>query len=299
MVYMVLDLEWNQPPPYRPRKALASPLRNEIIQIGAVMLDPSFKPIDEFRAAIRPVYNRVLHAHVAKLTGLEQADLDAGMPFSEAISLFRQWCGNDNCTILTWGNDDVSILQQNMAHYALEQGWIAAWYNLQPIYNRQMEAGKNQVSLKNAAAALGVDLDIPAHDALNDARITALICGKLDLQAGLAAAGAEANNETSVRKLQARLSLLGFKTKKAVLADPRVTTVICPVCHAKMESLPFASQSRNKMITLSTCAEHGTYFVRIKMACLKDNGWTVHQLVYNCDDEARALYAQKSAPEQA
>lgn len=299
MSTIVLDLEWNQPPPYPPRATAASPLRNEIIQIGAVKLDALYRPVDEFRMSVKPVYNRILHAHVAKLTGLRQADLNTGVPFSEAVRRFCDWCGELPCTILTWGNDDVSILRQNLLHYQLPDDWIQAWYNLQPIYNRQTDGGKNQVSLQNAAAALQVSLDLPAHDALNDARVTAMICTKLDFSMGLpAAAGPEALDENSKRTLRARLSLLGFKTRKAVLQDTRLTTVVCPICHAQLATQPFVPQTRNKLISLAECPQHGAFFVRVKMSNLKDKGWSAHQLVYDCDEDAQALYALKAAPQE-
>ena len=43
MQYIILDMEWNQPWPgsYSAKKALPSPLRGEIVQIGAVRVpDP-------------------------------------------------------------------------------------------------------------------------------------------------------------------------------------------------------------------------------------------------------------------
>ena len=40
MQYIILDMEWNQPWPgsYSAKKALPSPLRGEIVQIGAVRM---------------------------------------------------------------------------------------------------------------------------------------------------------------------------------------------------------------------------------------------------------------------
>ena len=40
MQYIILDMEWNQPWPgsYSAKKALPSPMRGEIVQIGAVRM---------------------------------------------------------------------------------------------------------------------------------------------------------------------------------------------------------------------------------------------------------------------
>ena len=47
MQYIVLDLEWNQPWPgsYSAKKVLPSPIRGEIVQIGAVDSDSNIERV--------------------------------------------------------------------------------------------------------------------------------------------------------------------------------------------------------------------------------------------------------------
>ena len=54
MNYIVFDLEWNQPASWD--LAITDPiyLSSEIIEIGAVMLDEQFKPVDELRLFVVP-----------------------------------------------------------------------------------------------------------------------------------------------------------------------------------------------------------------------------------------------------
>ena len=56
MQYIVLDMEWNQPWPgsHTAKKPLPSPMRGEIVQIGAVRLLENRTVADEFQILIQP-----------------------------------------------------------------------------------------------------------------------------------------------------------------------------------------------------------------------------------------------------
>ena len=52
---VVFDMEWNQPLPWNQYPHVPKALMpGEIIQIGAVMLDPEGKPLGEFSASVKP-----------------------------------------------------------------------------------------------------------------------------------------------------------------------------------------------------------------------------------------------------
>ena len=69
MQYIVLDLEWNQPWPgsYSAKKVLPSPIRGEIVQIGAVRMPCEGTVADEFQTLIRPAYYKKMNRKVASL----------------------------------------------------------------------------------------------------------------------------------------------------------------------------------------------------------------------------------------
>ena len=75
MQYIVLDMEWNQPWPGSPtaKKPLPSPLRGEIVQLGAVRLDAAQAPQDEFQCLVRPQFFKKMNRKVASLTGIKDA----------------------------------------------------------------------------------------------------------------------------------------------------------------------------------------------------------------------------------
>ena len=191
MQYIILDMEWNQPWPgsYSAKKALPSPMRGEIVQIGAVRMTQEQQVADEFQILIRPKYFKKMNRKVASLTGIRDSVLrEHGIPFAEAIEQFRAWCGED-ITILTWGFDDITILRENLAVFGLESGWTARWYNAQLIFNAQTDGATSQRALKTALELMGIEPSRPAHDALGDAYHTALICSRLRLAEGIEAYG--------------------------------------------------------------------------------------------------------------
>ena len=131
MQYIVLDMEWNQPWPGSPsaKKVLPSPIRGEIVQIGAVRMPRDGEVADEFQTLIRPAYYKKMNRKVASLTGIKDSVLkERGKPFREAMQAFHDWCGED-AAFLTWGFDDIVILKENLTLYGMDTAWVDTWYN--------------------------------------------------------------------------------------------------------------------------------------------------------------------------
>ena len=187
MAYIVLDLEWNQPPM---GESIASEtedsprLRGEIIQIGAVRLNETWEIDGSFEMLVRPIRYTKMNPKVRQITGIDNEALLTGKSFPEALAAFTEFCG-ENCRLITWGRDDIHILKDNLALHGIAPEEIAPCYNAQWIYGRQIAKSKKQVSLSDAVAFLG-EPEYQAHDALNDARSTALVCRHLNMEAGIA-----------------------------------------------------------------------------------------------------------------
>ena len=93
---IVFDMEWNMgyaPKTFRYQGAEQT-LRGEIIQIGAAKVEGG-NITDTFTVTMRPQIFPKLHHHVAKVTGLTQKDLAAGVPVAEGLRRFMDWCGPD------------------------------------------------------------------------------------------------------------------------------------------------------------------------------------------------------------
>ncbi|MEZ4242083.1 MAG: 3'-5' exonuclease, partial [Myxococcota bacterium] len=90
--------------------ALAADQGNEteVIEIGAVRLDPVGAPLGEpFLARIRPRRHPQLSAFCTALTGLTQADVDAAARFPAVLAALFDWAGGDEGLVLAaWGGFD-------------------------------------------------------------------------------------------------------------------------------------------------------------------------------------------------
>ncbi|MDR2686995.1 MAG: exonuclease domain-containing protein, partial [Oscillospiraceae bacterium] len=112
MVYIIMDLEWNSVYGAKIRGFI-----NEIIEIGAVMLDERFQEISSFSVLVKSQIGRRLQAHVKEMTNLSKKDLESGYPYAEAISMFRDWIGRREHVALSWGDGDIRVLLSNSRYH--------------------------------------------------------------------------------------------------------------------------------------------------------------------------------------
>ena len=176
MNYIVLDMEWNQP---IRKTARVEGLRGEIIRIGAVRLGTG----ETFSCSVTPQYYKAIHYGVAKITGLKQGDLSKGEAFPKAFARFSKWCGTD-FAFLTWGPDDIYMLNDNLTVYGLNPDWVPPSYNIQNLFDEQVTKEGRVHTLTTALELVG-ETHPNAHDALGDALGTAILCKYMDLEKGL------------------------------------------------------------------------------------------------------------------
>ena len=115
---IIIDLEWNQPavplpeddPDYFP---------GDIIEIGSVKVDGSYRVTDRFRELVRPELLPVLTAAVKKLTRISQEEIRMKDTLRTVLPRFLQWCGDDHL-FGEWGTSDELALRQNADAYGME-----------------------------------------------------------------------------------------------------------------------------------------------------------------------------------
>lgn len=179
MVYIVLDLEFNQSFPFKTgKKVEPNPeCPFEIIQIGAVKLNEAFEQIDTFDIMIRPQLYPRLHPFVEKITGIKQEQLKDKPSFPEAYQAFLKFIGKASAILCTWGGDDIKSLFRNIYYHNLDADRLTDQFlNIQPFASAYLnhEAGK-AIGLKNAVVELGLPEGDSYHNALHDAVYTANI----------------------------------------------------------------------------------------------------------------------------
>ncbi len=295
MHYIVLDMEWNQPYDSNRIKRKPVALYGEIIQIGAVKLDENLNELDRFKATVSPKYYKKMNKRISKLTGITDEDLKEGMDFQFAFNQFSGWCGEDFC-MLTWGNDDIYMLRDNMIFYGISFDVMPACYNLQVIFDNQIVGLNRQISLTSAMALLG-EPEFDAHDALNDAISTAKICKAINLKKGI-----EEYDKLEVQFTVGTpgirpLCIIEIKRKyeniKTGINAVKQRLFACPECKGKLNTYPFIKQNNTTYISLFKCRENHEYFVRIRFAKKVDNTFVPLVLFYNVTDEDRAHYLKK------
>ncbi|MBR4308160.1 MAG: exonuclease domain-containing protein [Oscillospiraceae bacterium] len=302
MQYIVLDMEWNQPWPgsYAAKKVLPVEIHGEIIQIGAVRMLDDGSIADEFQVLVKPKYYKKLNSRVAKLTGLKDADLkERGLAFPDALQRFRDWIGGE-CIFLTWGFDDITVLEDNILLHDGEPDWITTWYNAQMIFNEQMECGTSQRALATAMGMMNIEPTRQAHDALGDAYHTALVCKRLDLKRGI---------EEYQKSLQAHTDgfhgnppegcisksvFHGFEDKAEAMTAMNELQSHCPQCGGPMKNGPWIAQEGRRYMTMASCPEHGRFLIRMRLHKEKDGTTRISRLIYEGASDAAKRYDELS-----
>ncbi len=272
MQYIVTDLEWNQPINHQNRtyREYGDRLIFEMIQIGAVKLDSELNIVDAVSIPIHPTCYQRIHPRIARMTHLGEEELADAPLFQEAIGQFVAWCEREGepYTLLTWGCDDVSVLQQNLDFFDCHP-------DLPPVCDIQHQFSdahklKNRMGLQPAMEMLGIEPEENRefHNALNDAYYTALVFRMMP------------EPEKALEYPQTPKQLIHpdhagsrhgkgelYGSLKEALASEQATKPKCPVCGKPLalDEAGCVPQTPDKYIGLGHCARHGTAIVRLRL----------------------------------
>lgn len=172
MNHIILDLEFNTP--YKTN--YGATIKNEdcpdeIMEIGAIKLDDTFKQIDSFRMFIKPTFYKRVGVYVCKKTGITIDDLTTGgIEFTRAIDIFLKWVGNDS-QLYTWSDNDYRTMQSNCNFFSVSYKWFNGYIDLQEDYRifSNEDTGK---SLSKTLNYLRIPMLKDVHLGLNDAIYT-------------------------------------------------------------------------------------------------------------------------------
>lgn len=258
---IVFDLEWNigyQPYTFN-YHGVEQVLRGEIVEIGAVRVDPRGNVLDTFFTRLRPRIFRKLQHHVAKVTGLTQADLDKGEPILRGLRRFMDWCGPE-AVFAEWGLDDVPVLKQNLFLANMDESRPTEWYDLQRVFLSQRPRAEGEgMTLESVVTRLGLPMERPFHDALCDALYTADVCRAIDLEKGLAEYPSE---DTLLAEslcpppgdYRDFTVFRGYVDKEAMRSVPAIRDAVCPVCGAVLQPDEiWQKKGANACYTLCQC----------------------------------------------
>lgn len=173
--FLLLDLEVNSPGD----EEWTNPERDDIIQIGAVLLDSNLNEIDSLCVYIR-TRNKPLSNHIIELTGITENDLATqGVSFPEAYQALTQLY-DDKTIIASYGMYDSRHLTASIEHYNLpfpSPIWAEDYINVKSPIASLLKPERR--SLQYAVELLWIESSGRSHDALVDARDTAAVLRKL------------------------------------------------------------------------------------------------------------------------
>ena len=290
MFYITLDLEWNQAYAQKAlavQRQLSSRLRGEVIQIGAVKLDKNLRICGSYQIIVKPRYFKKLHKHVSELTGITQEQMDVGTPLTVAAESFKKWCGED-FAFLTWGPDDIPMLKENFHVNDIDFGWLDTTYDLQQIFSRQTDGAAKQRSLEYAMDYFEIPMNLPAHDALNDAYFTALVAQKLNVEEGI-----KTYNDFRGEFLES--SVIGdadagddgYVTIGEMLDDDIVKTPKCPICHAVMQAQDKVLHSKGQKYTFHfNCKKDGDMLLVLRLRRNFNETWRAKRTLAYATEES-------------
>ena len=297
MNFIVLDLEWNQPTSYSSPayKSVGEALLFELIQIGAVKMNDSLEITDSFSQLIKPVHYARLHPRIKRITHITQEDVDDAPGFSEALQRFSDFCGEDYA-LLTWGCDDVSVLEQNRRFFKCDIRFSDV-YDMQRVYGELIGNLKERQGLQSAMTHFGIepDEDRPFHNALNDAYYTALVFQRFPVPSKVLQFPLKPKLLHHTPKRQALETQLRCRgSVSALLNGTACMQPPCPVCGKKL-TVPegYVQRGEDKYVALADCDSHGLVFSTVERRTDQNGKPQYYRTTSLSEEQSRAYVSTK------
>lgn len=233
MNYIILDMEWDSA--YHPA---SKQFINQILQIGAVKLDEKFNIIDTFDVIIRSSFSKRVTKRFTELTGITKEMMLCGIPLQNAVIKYNEWIGNDTVT-MTWSNSDLYTILSN--EKLLLKGVkfnLDKYLDLQKYIQGEMRLlgheCKSQISLGNAAEALGITTDgYELHNAKDDSLVCAALLKKFYNHERFWSFVRDTSNPEFYHRLCFKPYYITNLNDSAV--DKRELKMVCPLCSTEMQ----------------------------------------------------------------
>lgn len=210
MNYIIVDFEMN--PVAAEYKAERKISKNEIIEIGAVIMDESFLVMGEFKTLVKPQYNDAIYKKYETLTGISTQMVSGAPTFETAYEMFVNWCESygSEYEVHAWSENDYNQLaaEMELKNYSREEMKtpLKKWFDFQKEYTEKLGL-ERIMSLEKALNYAGIVFEGHMHDALCDAKNTAELFAIVR------------NEERCNVVLKAVMEVLRPKTEKNTLGD--------------------------------------------------------------------------------
>lgn len=231
---VIMDLEWNNVYGKKIKGFF-----NEIIEIGAVKLDEDLNICDEFTCLIKSQVGKNLRHNTKEITHLTFDDLQKGVSFSKAVSMFKKWIGDtENALIMSWGDGDIRVFCDNCKYFGFgeEIPFLSYYADLQKYFQKKMKTDPgHQIGLGNAAEMVGIDCEkMTLHRALDDSRLSAMCLRKIYDKNDISDLIFKCD-EDFYKRLRYKVKVISFI--KNPLVDKSYLTYKCEKCSGKAKQL--------------------------------------------------------------
>jgi ERI1 exoribonuclease 2 len=155
-------------------------LKNEIIQIGIVLLDESYEVVDKFSAYVKPEHGYV-DGFIRNLTGINQYIVSKGELLEDVLEKIKEWLPEET-TMVSWSMHDRRQLLAETKVKNIDTEWLQdmfdTWTDCQAEFSKKIDSRKDY-RLEEALNLSGVISEGNYHDGLSDAYNTASLFRKL------------------------------------------------------------------------------------------------------------------------
>ena len=177
MKYIFVDFEMNPvDSKHRQERRIC---RNEIIEIGAVMLNENLQEIASYKAYVKPEYSTNIYKRIEVLTGITDGMVHSANCFEKELRSFVEWCGTEDYEIYAWSENDKKQVEQELGLKGVnDQCFLEYMFNHWVDYQEQfMELAETdkRLGLEKALNICGIPFVGKMHDAVCDARNTSLL----------------------------------------------------------------------------------------------------------------------------
>ncbi len=158
---------------------------NEIIQIGAVMLNEHYEQVGEFSSYVCPQYGKIDH-FIENLTGIRGSDVRHAPSLGDVLRSMRLWIGNKDVIFYSWSDMDYFQIRGEILAKGYDETEMnmllnqANWIDYQKVLKDRFDMSRI-LSLSDALTIAELDPEGRAHDGLDDAYNTARIIAKIEM----------------------------------------------------------------------------------------------------------------------
>lgn len=169
---IVLDMEWTNAAVKGKftQNVRRDKMHNEIIQIGAVVIDEHCQIAEKFLVNVCPIISGEVKKDIQKLTGLTYEYLKKnGRKFKSALEAFKAFVGDGPARILTCDEADEVVLDENMLFWNTKYENKPEFIDLQTVCGQMLFPCEGRKSVEKSMEDLRLEPVGQFHNALDDA----------------------------------------------------------------------------------------------------------------------------------